>query len=211
MEIAEQYQHHEIDVRIYWDPHVQNPRKDRYREHLGTMVCWHRNYELGDEQASLDYDSIAELIASYKPRIVLPLGLYDHSGLTMYIGDSPIDSGGWDSGQVGFIFVTAEKIREEYGVTRITKAVEEQAEACLRYEVEELDNYLTGECFGFVVDEGGPDEDSCWGFLGDLEYCKEQANESASHAAKERAQRNLVARMYLLDPEANPFRKGILV
>ncbi len=209
MDLAETYEHKGVTVNIYFDPHAESPRGKEWRENFGTMVCWHRRYDLGDEQASRDFDSIQDLIASYEARIVLPLGLYDHSGITMYVGagthPSGCDTAGWDSGQVGFIFVTAEKIREEYGVKRITQSVLDKAEALLRSEVEEYDDYLTGECYGFVVDEDGPDEDSCWGFIGDMSYCKEQANESAECAAEARAERDLVARMYALDPTANPY------
>lgn len=75
----------------------------------------------------------------------------------------------WDSGQVGFIFLT-ESQQKEYGVE--TAHVIDALEAC----VKEYDQYLTGDMYGYVVsevkhcDSCGHDEevetDSCWGFFG---------------------------------------------
>jgi hypothetical protein len=56
-------------------------------------------------------------------------------------------------------------------------------------DVKEYDSYLRGEVYGYVVDPNGPDEDACWGFVGDIDYCKEAANESAECAAQARAER----------------------
>ena len=56
-------------------------------------------------------------------------------------------------------------------------------------EVSEYDSFLRGEVYGYIVDNDGPDEDACWGFVGDIDYCKEAANEAAECAAQERAER----------------------
>jgi hypothetical protein len=82
-------------------------------------------------------------------------------------------------------------IREEFGKgksKRITKAAREQAERCLRQEVETYDDYLTGQVYGYVVrepvldengdDDGTGEEESYWGFYGE-EYCKEEARHVA--------------------------------
>ncbi|HUX02457.1 MAG TPA: hypothetical protein VMY35_15960, partial [Phycisphaerae bacterium] len=59
----------------------------------------------------------------------------------------------------------------------------QDAEACLRAEVSTYDDYLTGQVFGYVVeDEDGNDLDSCWGFYGE-DYCRETARESAEAIA----------------------------
>ena len=101
--------------------------------------------------------------------VILPLYLYDHSGITMSTGSFGCP---WDSGQVGIIWVSHEKIREEYG--EVTAETIEKAERCLRGEVEVYDLYLRGNCFGFLVeDDDGEHVDSCGGFLvewGDKTY-----------------------------------------
>ena len=111
--------------------------------------------------------------------VILPLGLIDHSGISMYVGSGAhsCDPGGWDSGQVGWIYADRKKCIEEWGgkSKRFTKHVREMAEQCLRQEVETYDQFLTGDVWGFVIeDANGEHVDSCWGFFGD-EYCKQEA------------------------------------
>lgn len=73
----------------------------------------------------------------------------------------------WDSGQVGWIHVSLSKVREEYGVKRVTKKIREQAISMLEQEVEEYSQYLSGEIYGYVIeDKTGRLVDSCWGFYG---------------------------------------------
>jgi len=184
---AESYEHAGVSVKIYYD---EDPMSPREWDNLGTMVCWHRRYNLGDDQAPRDYDSVQDLIESYDAKVLLPLYLYDHSGITMNVGGF---SDPWDSGQVGFIYVTAETIRKEYGCKRITAKVLANVETCLRSEVGTYDQYLTGDVYEYVVDEDGRDEDRCCGLFG-LEYAKEEANDVADWVAR---QRRLPDRIYV--------------
>lgn len=106
--------------------------------------------------------------------VILPLALLDHSGLHIWVGRGPhwSDPGGWDSGQVGWIYCTKKKAREEWGKR---KDYLEKARKCLEAEVAEYDQYLTGDVWGYVIETpDGEQVDSCWGFFGS-EYCKEEA------------------------------------
>ena len=106
-----------------------------------------------------------------KEHIVLPLYLYDHSALAMstdsFIGRAVHAE--WDSGQVGWIYVSKEDIRAEYQVDRITPSVREQAENRLKDEVRIYDAYLRGECYGYELYKNGELTDSCWGFVGSFD------------------------------------------
>jgi hypothetical protein len=75
--------------------------------------------------------------------IVLPLYLYDHSGITMSTGSFGCP---WDSGQVGLIVCTKARAVKEWGgkSKRYTKAVQEKAIACLEAEVEVYDAHIRG-------------------------------------------------------------------
>ena len=211
-----------LTVKIFPD---DNPESPREWDNLGTMVCWHRRYNLGDgkhpfdspqaflesllpesvkdsldrrfgrDTANLSINDSAGWEAAEKAHrdrvmekahrqaVILPLYLYDHSGITM--STAPF-SCPWDSGQVGYIYVSREKVLKEYNATSLTPAIRAKAEASLRSEVSTYDDYLTGSVYGYVVeDEEGDTLDSCWGFYG-LDYCREEAMGAAKWNADKR-------------------------
>ena len=98
-----------------------------------------------------------------KMYVVLPVYLLDHSGLAMSTTDF---NDRWDSGQVGIIFVSNEKIKEEYEVDFIEPVLRLQVEERLKEEVAEYDAYLRGECYCFELYEDGELVHSCGGFTG---------------------------------------------
>lgn len=117
-------------------------------------------------------------------RVVLKLGLIDHSGISMYVGGGAHaqDPGGWDSGTVGIIFDTPEAVKENWpeGVS------DEKLTEALEGEVEEYDKYLRGELYGYVIeDDEGTHLDSCWGFLGH-EYFEEEVKRAVGEAREMR-------------------------
>lgn len=163
-------------VKIFYDQSAESPRTSC--DNMGKMICFHKRYTLGDDHDYNhdDYNSTEELNEAIKQGedavIMLPLFLYDHSGITM---NTTGFSCRWDSGQVGVIVASAKAIRESYGVKRITKAILEKATKHLVAEVETYDQYLTGEVYRFETyklskcDQGHEHEefeDSCGGFLG---------------------------------------------
>jgi hypothetical protein len=153
------------NIRVMADSDPESPRE---WDNLGTMVCWHSRYNLGDVDGNREYESPEAFLEEIGDAIVLPLYLYDHSGITM---NTTGFSCPWDSGQVGFIYITLDKVRKEYGWKKITKKRREQIEKYLTGEVETYDMYLRGEVYGFNItrnDEDGEevDIDSCWGFYG---------------------------------------------
>lgn len=114
-----------------------------------------------------------ELIAREWPGIILPLYLYDHSGLTMSTGAF---SCRWDSGQVGWIICSFVDALCEIGYpddSTLTKRIT----ALLEAEVQQYDAYLQGQCYGYVIEDTDTGEtlDSCWDFLGDEDECRAQA------------------------------------
>ena len=124
-----------------------NPRS---WDNLGKMVCFHGRYDLGDKHDynHNDYNGWEEMknaiIKEEDVCVILPLYLYDHSGITM--SSSPF-SCRWDSGQVGWYFVSKKKVREEYGVKKITQSLIDKVTEVLESEVKTYDMYLTGELY----------------------------------------------------------------
>ena len=186
----------------------------RERDNLGTMVCWHRRYNLGDDQPKIspdaywidlimDDDKISdsdyyEMTSVYgwsefsfnmlpkgtmnrvkklidQKYIVLPLYLYDHSGITMNTTGFYCP---WDSGQVGFIYVSVADVKKEWKWERMSQKRREFIERILEAEVKTYDQYLTGDVWGYeILDENDDQVDSCWGYYGE-EYCMQEARES---------------------------------
>ena len=184
---------------------VANPRE---WDNLGTMVCWHGRYNLGDEQPRMDAGDyklgmVEDIDTETRERaesliyqgkedearqiieevlddeyIILPLYLYDHSGITM---NTTGFSCPWDSGQVGFIYVRDDKVKKEYGWDKLTQERVQQVKDQLRAEVEAYDLYLRGESYWYRIEELKDGEweeiDSCGGYLG-TEYFLQEVNET---------------------------------
>ncbi|MBC7325751.1 MAG: hypothetical protein H5T99_10630, partial [Moorella sp. (in: Bacteria)] len=136
------------------------------------MVCAHRRYRLGDEEAKNTrlYSNWEEWREGElgKDVIALPLYLYDHSGLAMSTrGDIYPFNDPWDAGQVGWIYVTLKKVRDWFGVKKVTKKLRARVLEILRAEVEEYSRWLQGDVYGYVLEDAeGSKIDSCWGFFG---------------------------------------------
>lgn len=107
--------------------------------------------------------------------VLLPLWLYDHSGISMSTSHTYPYNDRWDSGQVGWIYLTKERFLSETGYEEVQWP--EKACEMLEAEVVIYDQYLCGETYGFQVFELDKEsgtweetDESCWGFYGsDLE------------------------------------------
>lgn len=103
--------------------------------------------------------------------MILPLYLYDHSGLSMSSSSFACPR---DSGQVGYIYVSHAKLRGECGDDWL-----ENGTKCLQGEVDTYDQYLRGDVYGYdIVDSEGNSLDSCWGFFG-YDFCESEARSAA--------------------------------
>jgi len=169
-----------LTIKIQQD---DDPQSSREWDNLGKMVCFHRNYTLGDKHEFPDGDSLMEFLKEEKPPVQLPLYLLDHSGLWMKTGRFMEDAQGWDTSLVGVIYATRDRIKKEYG--NVTKATIEKARKLLEGEVREYSQYLEGDVYGYTIENSeGEHLDSCWGFYG-YDYCKEQALETAKYQYKQ--------------------------
>lgn len=163
---------------IIYEDTAENPR-DEYCN-LGTMVCWHRRYELGDKHSYESPDDFLEdmcrryvpdfprpeeltisakldLLAEVPTFVILPLYLYDHSGLSIstHSFNDP-----WDSGQVGWVYA----LPNEVGDVSADKVA-----VYLRSEVHEYDLYLRGSASCFELYENdGIQIDACSNILCDI-------------------------------------------
>ena len=95
----------------------------------------------------------------------LALYAYIHSGVALSLGREYPFNCQWDSCQVGFIYVSTDP--GEFGDTT--------PEQVAKGYVETWNQYLSGDVWGYTVeDAAGEHVDSCWGFYG-REYCETEA------------------------------------
>jgi len=143
-------------------------------DNLAKMLFFGKHSYYGDKhehkiQAS-HYNGWGELKAAimdaYDVACIVPVYGYEHSGMT--IATTPFNCS-WDSGQLGFAIVTKKDLRNNYSIKRCTKKFIEYGINHINGEVKTLDQYITGDIWGFqVVDKDNEENiiDSCWGFFG---------------------------------------------
>jgi hypothetical protein len=139
-------------------------------------------------EGELEIGIVEYLQREHGARVILPLFLYDHSGISMSVGSrmkapaderkldprghNPFDTAAWDTSSVGVIFDTAETRKvcgcEDWSDDRIEKS--------LRLEVEVYDEYLRGNIFGYSVIAAVEDDE---GVLRDVETGEETDLRSA--------------------------------
>lgn len=169
-------------IRIEHDEDCVDPYTDYGM--FGTLCHWHKRGFIGEDY-SRNQDELQTLVKETVKTggIAVPVYLYEHGGQT--ISAAPF-SCPWDSGAVGVWLASREQIQKEYSCKRITKSIREEARALIVWQIKTLDDYLTGNCYGFIIeDKEGNHLDSCWGFLGDVKYCKNKAVSIAASFEKD--------------------------
>lgn len=152
---------------------------------LGTLYHWHKRGFIGTDLSRKDREEIQALIRDIENGggVIVPVYLYEHSGQTI---NTTGFSCPWDSGKVGFWAVTGEEIRKEYSKKRISKKIRDRVQSLIRAQVEDIDNYLTGNVWGFIVERAdGEHVDSCWSFYGDYKEVIKEAKSAADYAEKQ--------------------------
>jgi hypothetical protein len=172
-------------VQVVPDMDATNPR-----EEFDHAWAWATTPGAGySDKGAMDIDDWHDMEKAEREQyLAYPLGLMRHSGDTIYVGSGEhwADSGGWDSGCMGVAYITKKQALREWGGTwkngdivkqgvRLTRKVREQAFACLKSEVEEMNMFIHGEVYGVIVTcLETEDDESCWGFYcdGRKEICR---------------------------------------
>lgn len=193
MEAFETFEVDGLRVSLHSDDDPESPRE---WDNCAVLACEHRHYNLGDGtladaigRTPDEFKSLRHLerylTLAHGAVVVVPLYLYDHSGISMSTGSfiGRAQHAEWDSGMVGIAWITRDVCEREFN------GDVEAARKCLEGEVETYDQYLTGDVWGYVVETPAGDHlDSLWGIYG-LDYCRTEAESAArSEAAQETAQ-----------------------
>ena len=155
-------------LEVYRDELVETPRE---WDNLGTMITYHNHYILGEKELNggypsmydefkeeviygdlgleVDDDGLADCIMEDEV-VYFPLFLFDHSGLRM---DYTPFSCRWDSGQVGYIYVTHEKVKEHFNIDKVDGEHIKKAKDILKAEVKTMDSYLSGDIYYICLKE----------------------------------------------------------
>lgn len=108
-----------------------------------------------------DTEDLVEMACA--DNVILPYDYYSGS-------QGGVREGDWER-STGYIYIPMDVARANW--TGTDDEVRKQAEACLRAELKELDNWVNGNVAGWIAeDPDGKHIDSCWGYYPD-EYPKE--------------------------------------
>lgn len=142
-----------ISAKTYW-----KLKREGYYDEIYTYVAGREDY--------------SKLSDTNKVLYCAPLFIYDHSGVTMWMGqyepNIPPSHRGWDTSCVGYIVIFRSDVVKYYPDCD-KKPLEFWEEIC-NQDVKTYDTYLTGDVFWYRLvkidedyDEG--EDDSCCGFF----------------------------------------------
>lgn len=174
-------------IRICYDEDSEDPRT--FFTNFGTFVLSHRKYSVANETdfKFQDYNGWEALqkavVKEHGPCVILPVFMYDHSGVALSTVREGCFADQWDSGVLGFIFVSHKRIRDEFALKHVSKKALAKSREILVSEVELYGYYLNGEvyCYDILDEAGNETGTSGMGFFGydhDKNGLKEAALES---------------------------------
>ena len=171
----------EYVLTVEQDDLLEDPRN---WDNLCTMICWHRNYNLGDkhefrdewdflqdlceELLGMEYEDCEDMtekemfkkLVDSGKILIKPINLYDHSGITVSTSNAYPYNDRWDSGCVGFIYVTKDRVFKE-----CMDITEENWKECankyLEGEMETYDQYVRGNVYWFRLTKKVTKQDKC--------------------------------------------------
>lgn len=148
-------------IEIYQDSDSISPNENADRH--AFLVYGHRSFMVDGpdgEKAKDIHKSLDEWRENFH---VYPVYAYIHSGVHLQLGsDEGLPDRQWDVSMCGYVLIT----KDEKEIPNPEKYAQGM--------IDEWNQYLSGDVWGYKIKAGDEDIDSCWGFYG-LEYCKEEA------------------------------------
>jgi hypothetical protein len=178
-------------IEFHQDEDAGNPLKEfdceptlvlheRAEQHFGwtTDEDWGRKLNGALDRVRVRHDKAASLAliarwlrVFHDVPVALPVGAGEHSGTWVYLGSGSdqFDPQGWDSGWIGWFFVTGKELVEDWG-HKPEDLTTERVTELLEGSFGTFKAYVAGEVYGWVaLDPEGDTIQSCWGFYGDDE------------------------------------------
>ena len=157
---------HMADLISEYNPKIHDIIEYYEDEYFNRVT---KNMEFGSKEIQQEIAEIDRIINDRiqtefdKYFISLPVYMYDHSGITISTSGFSCP---WDSGQLGYIFITHSFICSEYGRKRVSKRLLDMISSFLNEEVKIYSQYINGEVYGYVISKDDEVVDSCFGFYG---------------------------------------------
>lgn len=170
-----------------WDPREENDTN------IVKLMCWHPRYRLGDAHGYKNPDdflddmlrkytnvseddaydmSISEKLTEIHKNsdiVMLPVYLYEHSGLALYLSAPGGGCDSFDTSMLGWAVLE----KEDFLRVGLDSAAwgAEKAKEIITDEFNVYSQYINGDVYGYTLydmeNEDEPEEiDSCWGFFG---------------------------------------------
>ena len=140
-------------IRICQDMEMQHPRLDF--DNSSKMICFSRKFYIGDKHAYKTPNEALEWLETNSDDIwYWNIYLRDHSGLVLSI-TSFRDR--WNSGHIGWAYILRKDVPNE-----------DTAIATIQNEIQMYNHYLPGSVYGYVIDSDLIQENSVWGYYGDI-------------------------------------------
>jgi hypothetical protein len=162
-----QFKVNDLTVTIKQDHHAEIPRNDE------VAICYRNSsrYTLGT--VAMCESDLHKQEQRFKRGEVYALPVFAYIHGSIQLSTTPF-SCPWDSGCSGIAIASKREFKDEA-----------EAHRCIRSLIEQVNQYLNGDVWGYVItDEEGNELESCWEMFG-IDYCKEEATATASILSKE--------------------------
>ena len=140
-------------------------------DNLGTFITWMNRYESPDRneydtiEEFYEYNGISEttcLIPGLAKMVIMPVYCMVHSEVRYSTKSFGCP---WDSGFAGFIYVSYEDIKKEYGCKYVTRRIIQKVRDFLKSEVKTYDQWVNDPSYEITIyDKDGEVVDSLGGF-----------------------------------------------
>ena len=150
-------------------PCMDSPRVEC--DNLGTFITWMNMYESPDRneydtiEEFYEYNDISEstcLIPGLAKMVIMPVYCMVHSEVRYSTKSFGCP---WDSGFAGFIYVSYEDVKREYGCKYVTKRIIQKVRDVLQSEVKAYDQWVNDPSYEIVIyDKDSEVVDSLSGF-----------------------------------------------
>lgn len=168
-------------------PGEENDYCDQYYEYKET-ICGEEYTRHIDADTSDSDDSVASdmadkldlcekisLLEDTGEIVILPISMYEHSGISLWLGSKWGHSDAqWDCSSIGFAYVEKATAEKEMPQRKLTYEQRNDwkkwAYAMMEGEMETYNKYVSGEVYGYMIEDEEGEEASnfhlcgCWGY-----------------------------------------------